>query len=101
VVLLDEWEKAHPDVHNLFLAVFDEGQIRDNQGREIDCSNALFILTSNLELESIPHVLRPELRNRLTDVVQFAPLGTPELARILDRLLADEEKASAGRRESA
>jgi ATP-dependent Clp protease ATP-binding subunit ClpC len=104
VVLLDEIEKAHPDVLNLFLAVFDDGRITDNRGRVIDCSNAVFVLTSNLGLDRIEssdaktpdlrglaaQFLRPELVNRLTEVVKFAPLGTIELARILDRLLSEK-----------
>lgn len=78
----------HADVFDIFLSVFDNGRITGNRGQVVDCSNALFILTSNLALgEGIGFVgqaldlrarlarfLRPELVNRLTDVVQFEPL---------------------------
>jgi ATP-dependent Clp protease ATP-binding subunit ClpC len=103
VVLLDEIEKAHPDILNLFLAVFDEGRITDNLGRVIDCSNAVFILTSNMATGKMGHklkgsepralaaqFLRPELVNRITDVIAFDSLGRPELARILDRILQEK-----------
>ena len=107
VVLLDEIEKAHPDVMNVFLAAFDEGRITDNQGRLVDCANALFVLTSNLREEArmgytageanprraLTRHLRPELVNRITEVVAFAPLGRPELLRILELLLAEREHA--------
>jgi ATP-dependent Clp protease ATP-binding subunit ClpC len=104
VVLLDEIEKAHPDIYNVFLSVFDDGRTTDNLGRVVDCSNALFIMTSNIGVEKIGYAsteppelrslaaqfLRPELVNRITDVVRFAPLGRTELARILDRILAEK-----------
>lgn len=104
VVLLDEIEKAHPDVFDIFLSVFDDGRITDNRGHVVDCSNALFILTSNLTLgdsigfggaESdlrarVAKFLRPELVNRLTDVVEFEPLGREELALILDQVLFEK-----------
>jgi ATP-dependent Clp protease ATP-binding subunit ClpC len=107
VVLLDEIEKAHPDIFNVFLSVFDDGRVTDNSGKVVDCSNAVFILTSNLMAERkigfggdtsedlrrlVMQFLRPELVNRITDIVQFAPLGRTELAAILDQIL--EEKAS-------
>jgi ATP-dependent Clp protease ATP-binding subunit ClpC len=104
VVLLDEIEKAHPDILNLFLSVFDDGRITDNLGRVVDCSNALFILTSNIGLGEIDlaeidpnqlrllasRFLRPELVNRITEVVAFKPLGFDELARILDLILMEK-----------
>jgi ATP-dependent Clp protease ATP-binding subunit ClpC len=110
VVLLDEIEKAHPDVMNLFLAAFDEGRITDNRGRVIDCSNALFVLTSNLREEvrmgygttasagaaprrALARHLRPELVNRITEIVTFAALDRKALASILELLLAEKEKA--------
>ena len=107
-MLLDEIEKAHPDVFNLFLSVFDDGRTTDNQGRLVDCSNAIFILTSNLGAErrmgftsegkedlraAAMQFFRPELVNRLTEVVEFLPLGRPELALILDQTLAEKTAA--------
>ena len=92
-VLLDEMEKAHPDVLNLFLQLFDEGRLTDAMGRTADATNALFILTTNLALDAEPamgfptadkmqsreallqHGLRPELVNRIDQVIVFRPLG--------------------------
>jgi ATP-dependent Clp protease ATP-binding subunit ClpC len=104
VVLLDEIEKAHADVMNVFLGVFDEGRITDNKGRPIDCSNALFIMTSNLgageidfrvaetdELRALAErFMRRELVNRISGVIGFRPLDGKHLAQILDQILADK-----------
>lgn len=105
VVLLDEIEKAHPDVFNIFLSVFDDGRTTDNMGRSVDCSNAIFVLTSNIgvgdqlgfgpdqqsDLRSVAaKFLRPELVNRISEVVEFAPLGREELLRIFDRVLREK-----------
>ena len=109
VVLLDEIEKAHPDILNVFLGVFDDGRISDNQGKVIDCSNAVFILTSNMgmgtpaatsagtdDLRALAaQYMRPELVNRLTEIVRFEPLGSYELELVLDQVL--NEKLSAFR----
>ena len=102
VVLLDEVEKAHPDVFDVLLQVLDDGRLTDGQGRTVDFRNAIIILTSNLgstyladptlsddaKRESVMSVVRssfkPEFLNRLDDVVLFEPLGTAELARIVD-----------------
>lgn len=106
VVLLDEIEKAHPDVMNVFLGVFDEGRVTDNQGRMIDCSNAIFILTSNLgagevdfrtaesdELRNMAErFLRRELVNRISDVIGFHPLGNEQMAKILDQIIAEKSR---------
>ena len=105
VVLLDEIEKAHPDILNLFLSVFDDGRATDSSGRVIDCANAIFILTSNFDTD-IPEsnigfnkykpvnlremagsFLKPELINRISEIVRFQPLGRPELSRILEQIL--------------
>ena len=94
IVLLDEVEKAHPDVLSVFLQLFDEGQIRDAQGRIVDATNALFILTSNVLVAERPQLgfrvradegarsellrrFRPELVNRFDDVVVFARSTEP------------------------
>jgi len=104
VVLLDEIEKAHPDILNTFLAVFDEGRVSDNYGRANDCSNALFIMTSNLganvtwskntgqsDLRALAaQFLRPELVNRITEVVRFEPLGRYELSLVLEQVLREK-----------
>jgi ATP-dependent Clp protease ATP-binding subunit ClpA len=91
---------------NIFLGVFDEGRITDNQGRMIDCSNAIFILTSNLgagevdfrtaradELRKLSErFLRRELVNRISDVIGFQPLGGEQMAKILDQIIADKSR---------
>jgi ATP-dependent Clp protease ATP-binding subunit ClpC len=105
VVLLDEIEKAHADVLNLFLQMFDDGRLTDNHGRTADATNALFILTSNLlteeerrigfrargELSSalIKHGLRPELVNRFDEVLVFQPLQSQHAAAIVRLMLND------------
>jgi len=102
VVLLDEVEKAHPDVFDVLLQVLDDGRLTDGQGRTVDFRNTLLILTSNLGSQiiadqSVPEDSRrtavqevvrshfkPEFLNRLDDVVIFRALGTEELAGIVD-----------------
>jgi ATP-dependent Clp protease ATP-binding subunit ClpB len=102
VVLLDEVEKAHPDVFDVLLQVLDDGRLTDGQGRTVDFRNALLILTSNLGSQliadqSLPEDARrsavmdvvrshfkPEFLNRLDDVVVFRALGSEELAGIVD-----------------
>jgi ATP-dependent Clp protease ATP-binding subunit ClpB len=111
VVLLDEIEKAHPEVFNILLQVLDEGRLTDNQGRTVSFKNALIIMTSNIgssmimerytssrkgEWEkSIPEIrreldrqikqhFRPEFLNRIDEIVLFRPLGQDEIDRIVD-----------------
>ncbi len=106
VVLLDEIEKAHPDVLNVFLTAFDDGRITDNMGRVVDCANALFLLTSNIRTEGggigfittkttdlrtlATEFLRPELVNRFTEVIRFAPLEKQALGQIFDQIVAEK-----------
>merc|ERR1712190_201878 len=96
VVLFDELEKAHPDVLNVLLQVLDDGRITDSQGRCVDCTNSVFIMTSNMGqapllaaarngggveaarrqcMATIRAELRPELLNRLDDIIIFNPLS--------------------------
>src|SRR4051794_21916327 len=102
VILLDEVEKAHPDVFDVLLQVLDDGRLTDGQGRTVDFTNAILILTSNLgshlvndptldEKERHDAVLaivratfKPEFLNRLDDIVVFSALTTVELTRIVD-----------------
>jgi ATP-dependent Clp protease ATP-binding subunit ClpC len=118
VILLDEIEKAHPDVLTAFLGVFDEGRLTDGRGRTVDFTNCVILMTSNLgseetqtsarrrvgfggsggedaasDLESrivaaARAALAPELYNRIDEVLVFAPLGRPEVREIARRLLA-------------
>ncbi|MDE3221903.1 MAG: AAA family ATPase, partial [Acidobacteriota bacterium] len=70
VVLLDEIEKAHPDVFNILLQVFDDGRLTDGQGRTVDFTNVVFIMTSNLAQDPATF-FRPEFINRIDDIIRF------------------------------
>ena len=116
VVLLDEVEKAHPEVFNILLQVLDDGRLTDGQGRTVDFRNTLLILTSNLgsmylvdptldqekKRESVLSVVRssfkPEFLNRLDEIVIFDALTKEELSRIVDLQLALLEQRLAVRR---
>jgi ATP-dependent Clp protease ATP-binding subunit ClpB len=115
VILLDEVEKAHPDVFDLLLAVLDDGRLTDGQGRTVDFRNAILILTSNLGSSSLISDLpdqmkrdavmsavrehfKPEFLNRLDDIVVFEALTTEDLTRIVDIQLAALSRRLAGRR---
>jgi ATP-dependent Clp protease ATP-binding subunit ClpB len=104
VVLLDEVEKAHPDVFNVLLQVLDDGRLTDGQGRTVDFRNAVIIMTSNLGsqviqehageknytrmksavMEIVQQNFRPEFINRIDDIVVFHPLGTAQIRSIVD-----------------
>jgi ATP-dependent Clp protease ATP-binding subunit ClpB len=83
VVLLDELEKAHPDVFNILLQVLDDGRLTDGQGRTVDFSNTVLIMTSNMPGDPRDH-LRPEFVNRIDDIVRFRELTEADLAPIVD-----------------
>jgi ATP-dependent Clp protease ATP-binding subunit ClpC len=84
VVLFDEFEKAHTDVASILLQILDDGRLTDAKGRTIDFRHAIVILTSNLDPEDVTAVLRPELLNRLDEVVRFRALGVAEIEAIVD-----------------
>lgn len=104
VVLLDEIEKAHPDVFNVLLQVLDDGRLTDGHGRTVDFRNTVIVMTSNLGSERIQELageenyaamksavmeivgthFRPEFLNRIDDAVVFHPLGKEEIRRIVD-----------------
>jgi ATP-dependent Clp protease ATP-binding subunit ClpC len=120
VVLLDEIEKAHPDVFNILLQVLDEGHLTDNYGRVIDFKNTVVIMTSNVGAkditrnrtlgfgnadgrasfdkmaekvkEELNHTFNPEFLNRLDDVIVFHPLSKEHIAQIVSILLRDVQK---------
>ncbi|MEJ7635075.1 ATP-dependent chaperone ClpB [Aeromicrobium sp.] len=116
VVLLDEVEKAHPEVFDILLQVLDDGRLTDGQGRTVDFRNAILILTSNLGsvylsdptlddsakreavLEVVKASFKPEFLNRLDEIVMFDALGTDELAHIVDLQVAALAKRLAARR---
>lgn len=83
VVLLDEVEKAHPDVFNILLQVLDDGRLTDGQGRTVDFTNVVLIMTSNLPGEPIEY-FRPEFVNRIDEIVRFRSLTEEDLASIVE-----------------
>ncbi|MDY2888307.1 MAG: AAA family ATPase [Candidatus Caccosoma sp.] len=102
IVLFDEIEKAHPDVFNLLLQILDDGRITDSQGRTVDFKNTIIIMTSNLGSEyllenkgdcsnKINELLRktfkPELLNRIDEIIVFNPLSKEVCVKIVDKLL--------------
>ena len=122
VVLLDEIEKAHPDVFNVLLQVLDEGRLTDNYGRVVDFKNTVLIMTSNLGAreiskgglgfqkgaagsgyefmrdkikEEIDRAFNPEFLNRLDDAIVFHPLSREEIGRIVHILLSDVKERLA------
>ncbi|MGH8979799.1 MAG: AAA family ATPase, partial [Acidimicrobiales bacterium] len=97
VVLLDEIEKAHSDVFNVLLQVLEDGRLTDGQGRTIDFTNSVLIMTSNLPGD--PYAFfKPEFMNRVDDVVQFRPLTEEDLAVIVGIQLARLRTRLAERR---
>ena len=83
VVLLDEVEKAHPDVFNILLQVLDDGRLTDNKGRTVDFKNSILIMTSNLKEEELRLRLRPEFLNRIDEIVVFDPLTPDDIRQIV------------------
>ena len=115
VVLLDEIEKAHPDVFNVLLQLLDDGRLTDGHGRTVDFTNAVLIMTSNLGSEHIEPGLpddvirdrvltavrarfRPEFLNRVDDIIVFGRLTRDQLRRIVDIQLAEVVGRLARRR---
>ena len=105
MVLLDEVEKAHPDVFDILLQVLDDGRLTDGQGRTVDFRNVILIMTSNLgsqflvdqtqeeqkKREAVMNVVnasfKPEFLNRLDDIIMFDPLTTEDLGRIVELMI--------------
>ena len=83
VVLLDEIEKAHPDVFNILLQVLDDGRLTDNKGRTVDFKNTILIMTSNLKEEELRLRMRPEFINRIDEIVTFDPLSKEDIRQIV------------------
>jgi ATP-dependent Clp protease ATP-binding subunit ClpB len=96
VVLLDEIEKAHPDVFNTLLQVMDDGRLTDGQGRTVDFKNTVLIMTSNIPVSATGDDMRaeltthfkPEFINRLDDIVRFEPLSREQISEIVDLQLS-------------
>ena len=84
VVLLDEIEKAHPEVFDVLLQVLDDGRLTDGQGRTVDFRNTVLIMTSNIRsIEAMREFFRPEFLNRIDEIVEFRPLTREQLAEIV------------------
>ncbi|WP_028007835.1 ATP-dependent Clp protease ATP-binding subunit ClpA [Solimonas flava] len=117
VVLLDEIEKAHPDVFNLLLQVMDHGTLTDNNGRKADFRNVILVMTTNAgaeessrrsmgfaeqnhttdAMEVMRKMFTPEFRNRLDAIVQFAPLERREILRVVDKFILQLEEQLAAK----
>ena len=83
VILLDEIEKAHPDVFNILLQVLDDGRLTDNKGRTVDFKNTILIMTSNATAEQIKTMMRPEFLNRIDEIITFEQLTKDDIRQIL------------------
>ena len=110
VILLDEIEKAHSDVFNVLLQILDEGRLTDSKGRSVDFKNTIIIMTSNIGsqvlleqvkdtgfiteatekavMDSLNQYFKPEILNRMDDIVLFKPLSVEDMGHIVDKLLA-------------
>lgn len=87
VILLDEIEKAHPDVFNIFLQIFDDGRATDGQGRTVDFTNTIIIMTSNLDPDMLRTAFRPEFLNRIDEIVIFSHLEKEQLRAIIGQYI--------------
>jgi ATP-dependent Clp protease ATP-binding subunit ClpA len=112
VLLMDEIEKAHPDIFNILLQVMDHGTLTDNNGRKADFRNVMIIMTTNAgaesltktaigftmqasqgdELQDIKRLFTPEFRNRLDATISFAPLNRDIILRVVDKFLMQLEE---------
>jgi ATP-dependent Clp protease ATP-binding subunit ClpB len=90
--LFDEFEKAHADVAAILLQILDDGRVTDAKGRVVDFRHAILILTSNAAPDELDIYLRPELLNRIDDVVHFNSLGLPEIEAIVELQMRDVAK---------
>jgi ATP-dependent Clp protease ATP-binding subunit ClpB len=97
VVLLDEVEKAHPDVFGVLLQVLDDGRLTDGQGRTVDFSNAVLIMTSNYQGD-VRDAFKPEFLNRIDEIVRFRALSEADISVIVTIQLAAMERRLAARR---
>ena len=117
IILLDEIEKAHPDVFNILLQVLDDGKLTDSQGNSVSFSNTIIIMTSNAGsnlnsnsigfggqtinknkiIDSLKDVFRPEFLNRVDEIVAFDPLTKDQLLQIVDLMLQNTIKALKGK----
>ena len=109
MILLDEVEKAHSDVFNVLLQILDEGRLTDSKGRSVDFKNTIIIMTSNIGsqvllenvkdtgditeetekavMDSLHAFFKPEILNRMDDIVLFKPLSINDMSMIVDKIL--------------
>jgi ATP-dependent Clp protease ATP-binding subunit ClpB len=98
VVLLDEIEKAHPDVFNVLLQILDDGRLTDGQGRTVDFRNTVLIMTTNVRsAEALIEIFRPEFLNRIDEIVEFKPLTQEQIGEIVELQLRRLEARLAER----
>jgi ATP-dependent Clp protease ATP-binding subunit ClpB len=97
VILLDEIEKAHPDVFGVLLQVLDDGRLTDGQGRTVDFTNTVLIMTSNLVGEPMSH-FKPEFVNRIDEIIRFRALTIEDMGPIVRIQLRELERRLAARR---
>ena len=95
VVLLDEIEKAHPDVFNLLLQVLDDGRLTDSHGRTVSFKNTVVIMTSNAPRDALKGLFRPEFLNRLDEILEFKELSAEQIRKIVSLQLKDFERRLA------
>ena len=95
VVLLDEIEKAHPDVFNLLLQVLDDGRLTDSHGRTVSFKNTVVIMTSNAPKDMLKDIFRPEFLNRLDETLEFEALSREQIEKIVKLQLKDLQKRLA------
>ena len=95
VVLLDEIEKAHPDVFNMLLQVLDDGRLTDSHGRTVSFKNTVIIMTSNAPKDALKDIFRPEFLNRLDEILEFDSLNEKQIAQIVKLQLKDFAKRLA------
>ncbi|MCM2305069.1 MAG: AAA family ATPase, partial [Elusimicrobia bacterium] len=98
VVLLDEIEKAHPDAFNVLLQVMDDGRLTDGQGRTVNFTNTVVMMTSNASKDELKARFRPEFLNRLDDILEFTSLDQAHLRRIVEVQLESVRRRLAERR---
>ena len=95
VVLLDEIEKAHPDVFNMLLQVLDDGRLTDSHGRTVSFRNTVVIMTSNAPKDALKEIFRPEFLNRLDEILEFDSLSRDQIREIVKLQLRELEKRLA------
>jgi ATP-dependent Clp protease ATP-binding subunit ClpB len=99
VILLDEIEKAHPDVFNVLLQLLDDGRLTDGQGRTVDFRNTVVIMTSNIRsADQLLEHFRPEFVNRIDEIVTFDPLTKDQIGEIVELQLQRLRERLAERR---